>query len=153
MKNITQYLIILIAVSFAGCAYNNDKIVKEFGRRYMEAQHDYCSTNIFVAERGTMDFRDWLLDTNNPTEPAINRDSALYEINGRLFFIEEYIGNTNQAEKFYQESIEANNKYVKYVESLHLPQQQHPLELISSKEQFLERFARENKDLNIGWKK
>jgi hypothetical protein len=136
MKSITQYLIILIAVSFAGCANNNDKIVKEFGRRYMEAQHDYCSTNIFVAESGTMNFRNWLLDTNNLTEPVINRNSVLFEINGRLFFIEEYIGNTNQAEKFYRESIDAHNKYVQYVESLHLPQQQHHLSPYRQKNNF-----------------
>jgi hypothetical protein len=154
MKSLISSFLISCVVGLSwGCSSNNDVVIKEFGRRYMEGQYDYCSTNIFVAEQGVMDFRKWLLNTNNPTEPALNRDSALYEVDARLFLIEEYIGDTNKAEIFCQESLAAHNRYVQYVQSLHLPPEPHPLEMILSKDQLLERLARENKDLKIGWMK
>src|ERR1041385_5141271 len=94
------------------------KVFPEFNKHYLKAQQDYCSTNIFVAEQGVSDFRKWLLDTNNLTV-VITREEALYLISGRLFLIEEHIGNTNQAEKFYQESTNYWNNHEQYLESLH----------------------------------
>jgi len=124
-------------------------VFPELNKRYVKAQQDYCSTNIFVAEQGVNDFKKWLLDTNNPTEPVINRDEALYLINGRLFLIEEHIGNTNQAEKFFQESTNYWSNYQQYLQSLHLK----PLEPISSKEELQERFIHMERILDVGWRK
>jgi hypothetical protein len=164
MKINAQLLIICLAAIFlTSCANKEEKAVAkinkqyaqvfpEFNKRYTEAQRDYCSTNIYIAEQGVKDFRIWLLDTNNPTELVIDRDSALYLINGRLFLIEEHIGNTNQAEKFYQESINDHNKYVQYVQSLNLPYQSHPLQPISSKEELRERFMHIERNLDVGWR-
>jgi hypothetical protein len=154
MKIIIQCVAISFMVIFlTNCASNDKKAIEEFSKQYTKAQNDYCSTNIFLAEQGVENFREWLLDTNHPTKPALNRDLALYLINGRLFLIEEHIGNTNQVEKFYQESVDARNRYLQYLQSLHLPPEPHPLEPISSKEQLRERFALIEKNLDVGWRK
>jgi hypothetical protein len=129
------------------------KVSEDLNRRYNEAQRDYCSANIYVAEQGVKDFQIWLLDTNNPTEPVIDRDSALYLINGRLFLIEEHIGNTNQAEKFYQESVEDWSNHLKYIQSLNRPPEPHPLQPISSKEELRDRFVHMEGILDVGWRK
>ncbi len=77
MKINIQFLVmILTAIFITSCANKNEKaaaefnkryaqVFPEFNKRYTEAQRDYCSTNIFVAEQGVSDFRAWLLDTNN----------------------------------------------------------------------------------------
>jgi hypothetical protein len=164
MKIIFQCLTIgSIALFSVSCANNEKKataeinkrytkVSKELDRRYTDAQRDYCSTNIYVAEQGVKDFRIWLLDTNNPTEPVIDRDSALYLINGRLFLIEEQIGNTNQAEKFYQESVEDWNKHLKYIQNLNRPPEPHPLQPISSKKELRDRFIHMERNLDVGWR-
>jgi hypothetical protein len=161
MKINAQFLAMsFMAIVLAGCANKQDravaklneqyaKVFPEFNRRYTEAQNDYCSTNIFIAEQGENDFRIWLLNTNNPTEPVINRDSALYLINGRLFLIEEHIGNTNQAERFYQESTNCWSNYQQYLQSLHRTS----LEPISSKEELRERFIHMERIIDVGWRK
>ena len=151
---IVQFLVAgFLAALSAGCISEKDKAIKEFERRDREAEHAYCSTNILVAEQGVENYREWLLDTNNPTEPALNRNAALYLINGRLFLIEEHIGNVNQAEKFSQESMNDYNKYIQYIQSLNLPFQSHPLQPISSKEELRARFLHIEKNLDVGWRK
>jgi len=90
MKISIHFLVmILSAIFLTSCANKNEKaaakfnkryaqVFPEFNKRYLEAQRDYCSTIIFVAEQGVEDFREWLLDTNHLTEPVLNRDAALY---------------------------------------------------------------------------
>jgi hypothetical protein len=88
MKIYVQIVVLgFLALVSLSCAKKNDKAFKEFEQQYSKAQQAYCSTNIFVAEQGVGNFREWLMDTNNSTEPALNRDSALFLINGRLFLI------------------------------------------------------------------
>jgi len=125
----------------------------EFAGHYLQAQHEYCSTNIFVAEQGVASFRQWVIDTNNPCEPWMNRDLTIFHMDARLFLIKEYLGETNDAEYFYHESVNALDKYLQHLQTLHLPDQPHPIAPISSKEQLRERLARQEKGLDVGWMK
>ncbi len=86
------------------------------------------------------------------TEPVIDRDSALYLINGRLFLIEEQIGNTNQAEKSYQNSVENWNNHLKYIQSLNLPPEPHLLQPISSEKELHDQLIHMERNLNVGWR-
>jgi hypothetical protein len=153
MKINAQFLAMsFMAIFLTNCASDDKKAMEEFSKQYTKAQNDYSSTNILVAEQGVENFREWLLDTNHPTEPALNRESALYLINARLFLVEEHIGNTNQAEKFFQESTNDWNNYLEYIKSLHLPPESHPLQPIASKEELRDRFIHMERNLEIGWR-
>jgi hypothetical protein len=120
--------------------------LNEFGQHYLEAQHDYCSTNIFIAEQGLLSFRDWLSDTNH--EVVGGRDFLSYQVYGRLFLISVYVGNSNAADIYYETSAATWNKYISEI-----PPAPHGHEPILSKEQLRESLARHDKSLDIGWMK
>jgi len=136
----------------SSCAkVKQDRLSKEYAAHYLQAQQDFCSTNILVAERGVIDFRQWLLDSKNPCEPWMNRDLAIFHVDARLFLIKERLDETNMADYFYYEGIEAYDRYLRYLQSLHLPASPHPLEPISSKEKLRDYLARQEKGLDVGW--
>lgn len=154
MKHTTPFFALTVAVALASCVGNRGARGSEgFAGRWMEAQHDYCSTNLFVAESGMLAFREWLSDTNHATEPAMSRDMALSKIDGRLFLLEKYVGDSRQADKFYAESMQAWNRYVEHLRTLQLPPVAHLLQPISSKEQLRDLLARQDKGLDVGWMK
>ena len=98
-----------------------------------------------------MAFRAWVSDPKNPCE-VLNRDSVIFEVDARLFLIQERLGDTNSAEQFYHESVEARDRYLAYIRSLHLPEQAHPLMPITSKDQLRDLLARQDKHFDVGWK-
>jgi hypothetical protein len=152
MKHIASFFALVVVAALASCAGDKGaKAYEDFGGRWMQAQHDYCSTNLFVAESGMLAFREWLSDTNHVTEPAMSRDMALFKIDGRLFLLEEYVGDSRQADKFCEESMQAWNRYVEHLRTLALPPAAHPLQPISSKEQLRDLLARQDKGLDVGW--
>ena len=154
MECIAPFFVLLLVVALASCAQDKQaRGIEDFAGRWMQAQHDYCSTNLFVAEHGMLAFRSWLSDTNHATEPVMSRDMALFKINGRLFLLEEYVGDSRQADKFCDESMQARNRYVAQLRTLQLPPVSHPLEPISSKEQLRDFLARQDKGLDVGWMK
>jgi len=117
---------------------------EEAAGHYLQAQHDYCSTNFFVAEQGLAKYRQWLSDTNHPCEPWFNRDQDLFQVNARLFMLKEALGDTNTAELCYQEAAKA---YSRFRQRQRLPAQ------MLSKEEVRERLNRQEKGLDIGWKR
>ena len=124
----------------------------EFARRHQQFQRDYCATNIVTAEEGLMAFRAWVANSNNPCE-VLNRDSVIFSVDARLFRIKERLGETNSAEQFYRESVEARDRYLAYIQSLHLPDQARPLQPITSKDQLRELVDQQDKHFDVGWKK
>ncbi len=101
-----------------------------------------------------MDFQQWLSNPKNTSEPLLNRNEVLFHIDGRLFLLEEYLGNTRLADVYYEESVQAYDRYLHYLQGLHgIQAPQHPLEPITSKEQLRDRLARQDKGLDVGWMK
>jgi hypothetical protein len=154
MKYFTPCFLLLLIVSLLSCGRDNrPKWNDDFSGRYLQAQHDYCSTNLFVAVRGLDDFRQWLSDPKHSSEPLLNRDEVLFHINGRLFLLEEYLGNTRMADEYYEKSVQAYDKYLRYIQSLPAPPPPHALEPISTKEQLRDHLAHQDKGLDVGWMK
>ena len=57
MKNALVLTLTIVTGPFlCGCANKEEKAINEFGQHYLEAQHDYCSTNVFVAQQGLVRF-------------------------------------------------------------------------------------------------
>jgi len=146
MRRIEQYLLLLSFIFIlSSCGDNRQhQAYEEAAGHYLQAQRDYCSTNIFVAEQGLAEYRQWLSDSNHPCEPWFNRDDNLFQVDARLFLIKESLGETNIAEVLYQEATKA---YTKFLRSQHLP------EHVLSKEELRERLARQEKGLDVRWKK
>jgi hypothetical protein len=140
---------VLVTAVLASCAKDSSS---EFARRHRQFQHDYCSTNIVAAQEGLVAFRAWVSDPRNPCE-ELDRDSVIFSLDARLFLIKEHLGDTNAAERFYRESVEARNRYLEHVQSLHLPDQGQPLQPITNKDQLRELVAGQDKHIDVGWKK
>ncbi len=140
---------VLVTLVFASCTRDNlSPQDSEFVRRHQQFQHDYCSTNIVVADEGLAAFRAWVLDPKNSFE-ALNRDSVLFEVDARLFLIKERLGETNAAERFYRESVEARDRYHAYIQSSRLRTRLQP---ITSKDQLREEVGHQDKHFDVGWK-
>jgi hypothetical protein len=138
---------------FASCARDSlSRQDSEFIRHHQRFQRDYCSTNIVTAEEGLMAFRAWVSDPKNPCD-VLNRDSVIFSVDARLFLIKEREGETNAAERFFRESVEARGRYLAHVESLHLPPEQaRPLQPITTKDQLRELVDHQDKHFDVGWK-
>ena len=150
MKRLAPFFVLVLAIALASCAKDRQaRAYEDFAGRWMQAQHDYCSTNLFVAESGMLAFRQWMSDPKHTSEPVLSRDLVLSKIDGRLFLLEEYLGDSRQADTFYEESMQAWNRHVDYLRTL--PPPPHPLEPISSKEQLRDLLARQDKSLDVGW--
>lgn len=133
----------MILLSSCG-ADKKDAAYEEAAGHYLQAQHDYCSTNFFIAEQGLAEYRQWLSDSNHPCEPWFNRDENLFQVNARLFVVKEALGETNKADFFCKEAAQA---YSRFLQSRHLPPK--PI----SKDEVREQLARQEKGLDVGWKK
>ena len=144
--------LVVASLVLASCAKDSlNRQDSEFVRRHQQFQRDYCSTNIVTAEDGLMAFRAWVSDPKNPCE-MLNRDSVIFSVDARLFLINEHLGETNAAEQFYRESVEARDRYLAYIQSLHLPEQARPLQPITSKDQLRELIDHQDKHFDVGWK-
>src|SRR3989442_8132259 len=86
-------------------------------------------------------------------EPELNRDSVIFSVDARLFLIKERLGEANAAEQFYRESVEAHDRYLMHIQSLHQPEQGHPLQPITSKDQLRELVDHQDKHFDVGWQK
>lgn len=154
MKNTVRLLLLSVLVACSSCGKNkraDDPAFLDYAGRYLRMQHDYCSTNIAVAEEGLDTFRLWVLEPKNPCEPWMNRDLALFKVDARMFLIKEFLGETNMAEQQYHESLEDFNKYLEHLRSLRLPSEPHPLEPISSKEGLRTVITLQDTGLDVGW--
>ena len=141
--------IVLATTVLASCAKDNlSSSESEFIRRHQQFRHDYCSTNTFVAEEGLASFRAWVSDPKNPCD-VLNRDSVIFEVDARLFLIKEHLGETNMAEQFYRESVEARDRYLAYIQSSRLRTRLQP---ITSKDQLREEVDHQDKHFDVGWK-
>lgn len=152
MKRFASRLLVVLTFALGSCA--RDDGVEEFqdgARRYLQAEQAYCSTNALVAETGLLTFKRWFSDTNHTCEPVLSRDLVLSKVNGRLFLVEEHLGNDAQAAECYQASAEAWNRYVAYLKTLDFPPSDHPLEPIASPEELRDLLARQDKGLEVGW--
>ena len=144
---------VLATVVLASCAKDSRSHQEsEFVRRHQQFQRDYCSTNIATVDEGLTTFRAWVSDSNNPCE-ELNRDLVIFSVDARLFLIKERLGETNAAEKFYRESVEARDRYLAYIQRLHLPDQARPLQPITSKDQLRELVDHQDKHFDVGWRK
>ena len=153
MRNLATCLLMVVVLVFASCARDDlSRSDHEFIQRHQQFQRDYCSTNILTASDGLMAFRAWVSNFENPCE-VLNRDSVIFEVDARLFLIQEHLGDTNAAEQFYRESIEARDRYLAYIRSLNLPQQARAPTRISSKDQLRELVDHQDKHFDVGWKK
>jgi len=83
----------------------------------------------------------------------MNRHLALFKVDARMFLIEEFLGDTNLAEKEYNESVNEYNQYLEHLRSLHLPPQAYPLDPISSKEGLRKVITLQDTGLDVGWMK
>src|SRR6266550_6489497 len=142
---------VLATVVLASCA-KDSRQESEFVRHHQQFQRDYCSTDIVTANEGLTAFRAWVSDPRNPCE-ELNRDSVIFSVDARLFLIKERLGETNAAEQFYRESVEAHDRYLTHIQNLHLPEQAHPLQPITNKDQLRELVDHQDKHFDVGWKK
>lgn len=110
----------------------------EFMAHMADAEQQFCSTNPAVAEKGLLDYRLWLLNQTN------HYDFAVYQTDARLFAFYELHGDTNQAERFYQESALSYEKYLRR-------NNRSPYWI--TKEEIRERLSRQQQGQDIGWKK
>ena len=149
----TRLPIVLVIVALASCSRDSlSRQDREFIEHHQQFHRDYCSSNIFTARDGLMAFRAWVSDPKSPCE-LLNRDSVIFEVDARLFVIQEHLGDTNAAQQFYRESVDARDRYLAYIRSLNLPEQAHALMPITTKDQLRDLVARQDKDVHVGWKK
>jgi len=152
MKRIAQHSLLLSLILILSSCGNNSQLKldrhneahEEAAGHYLQAQRDYCSSNIFVAERGLAEYRQWLSDSNHPCEPWFNRNENLFQVDARLFLVKETLGETNIAEVLYREAAKA---YTKFLYDQHLP------EHVLSKEELRQRLALQEKGLDVRWEK
>jgi hypothetical protein len=149
MKCIAPFSALVLVLGLVSCARDKDEGWKDFAGRFYQAQHDYCSTNMFVAESGMLALREWVSDTNHVTEPAATRGEALFKIDGRLFLLEDYLGNKEQADRYAVESMQAYNHGLDYIISHHLNQR--PMKPLTTKEQLRKLLLHQDEDLDVGW--
>ena len=148
---VTCFLLALAAVIVASCAKGSlGRQQRDCVQRHQQFQHDYCATNILVAVEGLAAFRAWVSNPKNPCD-VLNRDSVIFEVDARLFLIEERLGETNGAEQFYREAVEAHDRYHEYIQSLHLPDQACQLQPITSKDQLRDLVDHQDKHFDVGW--
>jgi len=148
MKYLTPFLVLSFMVICASCAMDAQKrAINEFGQHYLEMQHDYCSTNVFVAQQGLVRFQEWLSDTNHEVV-GVGRDYLFYQVYGRLFLISEYVGDSYASGIDYQKSVAAWNKYIQEI-----PPEPRVQEPISTKQELRDSLARHDKSLDVGWMK
>jgi hypothetical protein len=145
MTHAARCLLLVCALLVASCRGDKqDKAFKEYAARYLRAQQDYCSTNALAAEKGLLEFKQWLSTSEHAGEPWYNHDLNLLHVNGRLFLVYEFLNETNKADACYQDGVQA---YSRYLQSQHLPGH------VLSKEEMQERLARQEKSLDVGWQK
>jgi hypothetical protein len=150
MRHLAPFVALVLVAALASCARDREtRAYEDFAERWMQAQHDYCSTNVLAAQSGMLAFREWMSDPKHTSEPVMSRDMAIFKIDGRLFLLEEYLGDSRQAGTFFEDSMQAWNRCVDY--SRAFPPPPHPLEPISSKEQLRDLLARQDKGLDVGW--
>jgi len=148
MKHLTPLLVASLLAICASCStHGDDRAMKEFGQQYLEMQHDYCSTNIFVAQQGLARFRDWLSDTNHEVV-GVGRDYLVYQVYGRLFLVSEDVGDSYASEIDYEKSTAAWNKYIHEIPPA--PRGHDP---ITTKQELRDSLARHDKSLDVGWMK
>jgi hypothetical protein len=148
MKYLSPLLVVSLLAVCASCSVQHEKrAVNEFGQQYLEMQHDYCSTNIFVAQQGLARFRDWLSNTNHEVV-GVGRDYVIYQVYGRLFLVSEYVGDSYASELDYEKSTAAWNKYIQEI-----PPAPRGHEPITTKQELRDSLARHDKGLAVGWMK
>jgi hypothetical protein len=145
MTRLVRSSLVLCILLSASCSdVEHDKAYRDYAEHCLQAQHDYYSTNVLVAEEGLLRFRQWIINSERAGEPWFNRDLNLVGTDGRLYSLYEFQGKTNRAELFYQE---AAHTYTKFLQSRGRPT--HTL----TKEELRERTAGQERGLSVGWKK
>jgi hypothetical protein len=138
-----RYMLVACALLVASCRGDKEaSAFREYAARYLQAQQDYCSTNVLVAAKGLLEFKQWLSASEHAGEPWYNHDLNLLHVNGRLFLACEFLRETNRADVYYQEGVQA---YSRYLQSQHLPGR------VLSKEEMRKRLARQEKGLDVRW--
>lgn len=145
-------LVALLSLQLASCrsSENNQGSKAVVSQHYLQAQHDYCSTNIYLAERGLSNYIQWLSDSNNPCEPVLNRNFVIFHEYGRWFLIKEYLGETNNSEFLYQKSLQAFDAYLKNTD---LSDTDRLAQIIHSKEELRKRLEHQDRGLDVGWRR
>ena len=136
-------LLVLVASSTSCSKYEEARDFQDYSKHYLRAQDDYCSTNILVAEKGLVDFRQWISNRDLAGNPRFNFHLNLVQVNARLCSVYEALGEADKAQGAYKQSAEA---YDDYLRSQHLPA--HSL----SRQEMLERLGRQEERLHVGWK-
>ena len=109
-----------------------------------QVEHDFCSTNVAVAEQALLKHRLWLLERRK--SDLLNFDSyeaAFGRTTARLFQLYEFLGDTNRADGFFQEAAQ-----VDYREH----QRREVLLIKLYKDDLRERLEHEQRGQTIGWK-
>ena len=92
---------LLHAIIICGCRHDNaDHFIEEFKK----ADAFYCSSDIALAERATLQHYNTLLKWQASGVKGIDYHLSIAEAAGRLFLIYHSEGETTKAEHFFQES-------------------------------------------------
>ncbi len=144
MKLLLYCFLLPAVLALSACErHRNAKDYEDYLRQLSQADRDYCSTNIHIAERGLIKCQLWLSSQKKTERPGFNYDLELYQVNGRLFLIYECLKDTNKAETCYQESV---NYYNAYLRRRGLPDYNIP------REKLREVMIKKEVGLRVGWK-
>src|SRR5207253_616189 len=101
------------ALSPSCSKHRDERDYNEYMAHYLQAQNGYCSTNIAFAEQSLLEFRTWLKARELSGKPRFNYHLNLLQVDGRLFLLYEYEGNSEKAEFFYREGTQAHNNFLR----------------------------------------
>jgi hypothetical protein len=98
---------LLQIVILCGCRrFGADPVIEEF----KQAAVLYCSSDIALAERGSLQHYNKLMEWRTLGVEGINYDTSLAEAAGRLFLIYRAKGDSRNAERFFQQSLKHLNR-------------------------------------------
>jgi hypothetical protein len=141
MTTFTRFLVVACVALCSSCDRQKQRTeFEDFTLSAVQAERDFCSTNISVAEKGLLAHRQWLLASASAGRIY---NEELFETDNRLFQLYEFRADTNQAETFYLEGAEAHNRYLLT---------QHRPEKTISKEEVRTLLAHQQRAEAVGWK-
>lgn len=145
MRAATGFHLLVLVGFLTSCKdHKRDTAFPEFMANLTTAVHAYHSTNIAVAEDGLLAYRGWLLgriEADKTNSPGYY--PSLYRTDARLFQIYEFKGQTNQADSFYREAVDARITILRGKKLT---------DFVISKQLLREELAREERGEEIGWK-
>jgi hypothetical protein len=102
------------AVFLAGCRRHSEaRAYADYLQHIVAADQAYCAPSAAEARDRLRAAQAWFLQRKYDGKKGFTYDLQLTTIEGRLFVVNEFLGQTNEAQKFYEEAVDTYAKYLK----------------------------------------